>query len=520
MDKYIIYCRKSTDEATKQVLSIESQVAELKEFAKSNNLFVTEIITESKTAKEPGREKFNSMLKSIEEGKANAILSWHADRLARNSVDGGKNIYFLDIGKIVDLKFPTFWFDNTPQGKFMINIAFGQSKYYIDNLSENVKRGLRQKVRNGEKPGLAPIGYLNDRNKHTIVPDPERFDFVKEMFQLYATGEYSLKALQKMMYDKGLHRKTNKAYSFSVIQRILQTPFYYGLFCFKGELYQGVHEPAISKKLFDKVQQILKDKSRPKKRKHSFLFRGLLSCAECGCAITAETQKGHHYYRCTNKKQKCTQGYVREEILAKKISTILSSVSLPDNVADAFLQKLDTEETDTRALTALHSHTLGAQMAECEGKLNRLLDSHLEALITKEEYTKKKAEILNQKVQLEQKLATLDANGFRWLEPMREFILQAKQAGNVALQGNFEELRNFLKTVGSNAQVRERKVVVKFKKQWKILTKMPAVAGTELVDLEKIPELLGKRDSNPRMPGPKPGALPLGDSPKLPADIK
>ena len=97
MTKYIIYCRKSTDEATKQVLSIESQVAELKEFAKNNNLFVTEIITESKTAKEPGREKFNSMLKSIEEGKANAILSWHADRLARNSVDGGKIIYLLDI---------------------------------------------------------------------------------------------------------------------------------------------------------------------------------------------------------------------------------------------------------------------------------------------------------------------------------------------------------------------------------------------------------------------------------------
>jgi len=486
MNKFFLYARKSTDEPDRQILSIDAQITELKEYAKREGLNIVRTFIESQTAKEPGRTVFNEMLDLMEAGKADGIISWHPDRLARNSVDGGRVIHLIDREKICALKFPTFWFDNTPQGKFMLNIAFGQSKYYIDNLSENVKRGLRQKVRNGEKPGLAPIGYLNDRNKHTIVPDPERFDFVKEMFELYATGEYSLKALQKTMYDKRLHSKSNKAYSFSVIQRILQTPFYYGLFCFKGELYQGVHEPAISKKLFDSVQVIMKDKSRPKKRKHNFLFRGLLSCAECGCAITAETQKGHHYYRCTKKKQKCTQGYVREEILAKEISSILSSVSLPEPVADAFLQKLDKEETDTRTLTASHSHTLRSEMAECEGKLNRLLDSHLESIITKEEYTKKKAEILNRKVGLEQELATLDAKGFRWLEPMREFILEAKQAQKVALDKNYEELSNFLKTVGSNAQVRERKVVVKFKKQWKILTKMPAVAGTELVDLEKI----------------------------------
>jgi len=374
----------------------------------------------------------------------------------------------------------------------MLNIAFGQSKYYIDNLSENVKRGLRQKVRNGEKPGLAPIGYLNDRNKHTIVPDPERFDMVKEMFELYATGEYSLKALQEIMHNKGLHSKSNKACSFSVIQRILQTPFYYGLFCFKGELYQGIHEPAISKKLFDQVQAIMKDKSRPKKRKHSFLFRGLLSCAECGCAITAETQKGHHYYRCTKKKQACNQGYVREEILANELSTILASVSLPEQVAEAFLQKLDKEETDTRALTASHSHKLGAQMAECEGKLNRLLDSHLEAIITKEEYMKKKAEILNQKVHLEQELATLDAKGFRWLEPMREFILQAKQAQKVALDKNYEELSNFLKTVGSNAQLRERKVEIQFKKPFQLLHKTRLQFGALVSENAEHPYWLGR----------------------------
>src|SRR3989344_3271574 len=133
MIKYIAYCRKSTDEKDKQVLSIEAQIAELKEFAKRDNLTVSEFITEAKTAKVPGRGQFELVLKKIEKGEANGILSWHPDRLARNSIDGGKIIYFLDTGKLLDLKFPSFWFENTPQGKFMLNIAFGQSKYYIDN---------------------------------------------------------------------------------------------------------------------------------------------------------------------------------------------------------------------------------------------------------------------------------------------------------------------------------------------------------------------------------------------------
>ena len=127
MNKYIAYCRKSTDEKDKQVLSIEAQIAELKEFAKRENFIVSEFITEAKTAKVPGREQFALVLKKIEKGEANGILSWHPDRLARNSVDGGKIIHMMDRGLIHSLKFPTFWCEPTPQGLFMLQIAFGQS---------------------------------------------------------------------------------------------------------------------------------------------------------------------------------------------------------------------------------------------------------------------------------------------------------------------------------------------------------------------------------------------------------
>src|SRR3972149_2892921 len=118
MIKYICYSRKSTDEKDRQVLSIDGQLSELKEFASREKLQVIDFVTESKTAKEPGREKFAEVLKRIEKGEANAILSWHPDRLARNSIDGGRIVYLLDTGKLLDLKFPAFWFDNTPHGKF------------------------------------------------------------------------------------------------------------------------------------------------------------------------------------------------------------------------------------------------------------------------------------------------------------------------------------------------------------------------------------------------------------------
>ena len=84
------------------------------------------------------------------------LIAWHPDRLARNSVDGGQIIYSIDIGKIVSLRFPTFWFEPTPQGLFMLQVAFGQSKYYSDNLSENVKRWIRQKLRRGERATKCP----------------------------------------------------------------------------------------------------------------------------------------------------------------------------------------------------------------------------------------------------------------------------------------------------------------------------------------------------------------------------
>ena len=172
--RYVIYARKSSESEDRQVLSIEAQLAELQEYSAKEKLEIVTSFCEAKTAKEPGRMKFAEMLSFIERGKAEGIISWHPDRLARNSVDGGRIIHMVDRGLIRSLKFPTFWCEPTPQGLFMLQIAFGQSKYFVDNLRENVKRGLRQKIRNGVWPGWAPIGHLNNPRTRMIDIDPEK----------------------------------------------------------------------------------------------------------------------------------------------------------------------------------------------------------------------------------------------------------------------------------------------------------------------------------------------------------
>jgi DNA invertase Pin-like site-specific DNA recombinase len=180
--RYFIYARKSTDDEDRQILSIEAQLVELRQYAQREKICVVKELVEAKTAKKPGRPIFNDMLLAIERGAANGILAWHPDRLARNSIDGGKIIYLVDQSIIKSLLFPTYRFDDNAQGKFMLSIAFGQSKYYIDALSENIRRGIRLKLSKGLWPQWAPIGYLNDPKTRGITKDEGKTPFIAKSF--------------------------------------------------------------------------------------------------------------------------------------------------------------------------------------------------------------------------------------------------------------------------------------------------------------------------------------------------
>jgi DNA invertase Pin-like site-specific DNA recombinase len=164
-----IYARKSTDTEDRQVYSIDHQLRELRELAAKYNIEVVAEFVEHCTAKMPGRPVFNEMLARVKKGEVSCILAWHPDRLARNSVDGGTIMYYIDTGVLTDLKFATFWFEPTPQGMLMLSIAFGMSKYHVDSMSQGIKRAYKRRVQDGFWPRLAPLGYLFDRNTLTVV---------------------------------------------------------------------------------------------------------------------------------------------------------------------------------------------------------------------------------------------------------------------------------------------------------------------------------------------------------------
>jgi len=463
--KYILYARKSTEEDDRQILSIEAQIFELKEFAAKEKLEIVASFQEAKTAKEPGRIKFAEMLSLIERGKADGIISWNPDRLARNSVDGGKIIHFVDRGLIKSLKFPTFWFEPTPQGLFMLQIAFGQSKYYVDSLRENVTRGMRQKIRNGVWPVLAPLGYLNNPKTRGIDVDTAKAPKVKKIFELYATGNYNLRELAEWCQRINLKSNLGNNISIGKVHALLQNVFYTGLMKFKGEIYEGTHEPFISKKLFDKVQEIMREKGKPQKvKKHNFAFLGLMKCP-CSAAITAEKKikpsgREYIYYRCTKKKGPCREKhFLREEELFAQIKSFLQKVSLSSQDTERILAELDKDEQQAKEQAKTTVQNLKAELSEIEKKLEKLLDIYLEETITAEEYASRKEKLVKKKVGLQEQIQDFEQNGLSWLEPAREFVLSLNQAAKLLESENKSEMTTFLKNIGSNCILQNRQLI-------------------------------------------------------------
>ena len=462
---WFLYIRKSTDEEGYQVLSIEAQITELREFAERENLEISEIFIEKKTAKIPGREIFNEMVSKIETAKFPiGILAWHPDRLSRNSIDGGRIIYLLDTGKLAGLKFPTFSFENTPAGKFFLSIALSNAKYYIDNLSENVKRGNRQKLRQGEWPGQKPLGYIYDHGLRNIVPNPKTARIVQKIFREFTTGKYSLEAISKKLAQYGITSKNGKPRSNSSIYNLLTNQLYIGIMKWKDEVYEGKYQSIISKKIFDKVQEILKQRGKPRKvrGRHNFPFCGLFRCS-CGAAITAQWAKGngglYRYYRCTRKLGPCQEKYIQEKELVKQICQKLKEIALPINWSKEMLEYLDKEEKKEIQSSENFAQKINQKLAEIQSKLDKLLEGYLDGLIDEEDYKQKKEELIQQKIALKNEKEMAEKKKFKsWIEPTKNFLKTAFSIQKIISGKSFEEIKQVVEKVGTNHTISNKKI--------------------------------------------------------------
>ena len=467
--KFFLYARKSTEDEERQVMSIEAQLAELADFAKRENIEIAERFIESKSAKKPGREIFNEMIQKIYASKEPVgILAWHPDRLARNSVDGGQVIYLIDIGKIASLRFPTFWFEPTPQGLFMLQVAFGQSKYYSDNLSENVKRGIRQKLRRGEWPGLAPFGYVNNPKTRTIEPDQMKARVIKKAFEEYAQGRHTLETLGQRLSFLGVVSGAGKPLCKATLQRMLTNKIYLGLIVHNGETYEGGFPAIVSRATFEKVQEVLKNRAKPRhsKKRHYFPFTGLLTCGECGAAITAQWAHGnggtYRYYRCTKRLGSCSQRYLREDLLVEQLKDKISKVALCEDWKEKMLLKVEVWEKENIQSSQSFAQNLEKEIKETEQKLDKLVNAFLDGSIEKETYLAKKDELIKIKTDLNKRRADFGRKGNNWIEPLKEWILSAHHAEKLASSNDFDEIKSFAEKIGTNRRLLDRKLIFDF----------------------------------------------------------
>lgn len=345
--RYCLYARKSTESDEKQALSIDSQVKEMLAIADREDLNIVDIRRESHSAKASGRRPvFNELIRDIDSGRYTGILTWAPDRLSRNAGDLGTLVDMMDEKKLVQIKTYGQSFQNSPNEKFLLMILCSQAKLENDNKSINIKRGLKTRCEMGLWPAPAPMGYLNekrvDRKGHVYI-DPDRGHIIKQMSEKVAYEKWSGRKLYHWLkFD--LNFKTpngNKGLTLSNIYLILQNDFYYGTFEFpkkSGLWYKGIHEPIITKELFDQVQAQIKSQVLRTSEPKEFAFTKIITCGLCGSGICADEkfkkQKNGNihrycYYGCTKSRDKnCKCGYVREEELIKQFQTLIEEINL------------------------------------------------------------------------------------------------------------------------------------------------------------------------------------------------
>jgi site-specific DNA recombinase len=479
--KYFFYCRKSTEDEDRQVLSIESQRRELQQlFLDRADIEIVHVYEESFSAKAPGRPLFDEMIKRIERREADGIIAWHPDRLARNSVDGGRIIYLLDRALLKDLKFATSTFENNPQGKFMLSIIFGYSKYYVDSLSENVKRGNRTKAENGWRPNHPPIGYLNDKETKTISPDPARFTLVRQMWELMLSGTYSPRSIRLIATDRwGLRTRRTKRtggqpLAISAIYKVFTNPFYAGIFEWGDKTYPGKHVSMITLGEFDQVQRLLGARGRPRPKTKVFTYRGLIRCGACDLTVTAENKVNrfgsrYTYYHCTHRRldRTCREPSIEAGDLETQIRAFLETITIPDAICHWALSRLDRSQAEQRQADSSALRSLEAAHLDVQRQLANLTKLKIRDLIPDDEFLSQRKELEQEDLRLRESLARLAHPSTGTFEPEQAIISFRNRALFLFLNGSPEDKRLVLEIVGSNPSLKNKTLNVDAKKPFR-----------------------------------------------------
>lgn len=482
--KYFMYCRKSSEEDSRQTQSLDTQRRILTEFARSNKLHVVDIITESKSAKEDGnRPLFTNMLKRITAREADCILAVHTDRLARNFIEAGQIIKLIETKQLKEVRTPQTTYNSVPSLLYM-GFDFVFAAHYSRDLSEKVRAGNQSKLLAGEYPTYAPLGYLNVPPGRGIIPDPLRAPAIQRAFELYSTGEHSVQSLAKVLRDEGLRSRLGKVLVPSTVHRILTNPEYYGVIRRKGTLYAGKHEPLITQVLFETVQAIIENRSRPRKQIHAFTYRDFLICDQCGCKMTAGISKGKYiYYRCTNGKRTCDQHkrYWSEQHIKEQLAQFFDMFTLDKEKAEVSFQLYKDSFLSASERKAQTESALNTQLQRLDRQLGRLEDLYLAERITNERYDARKKDIDTEVAQITTLLAhPTEQSDETTLELVETIKNQAVKLSTIFEEGDDEVRRDLVQSVLWNCGFMDGKITsTRLTELWKPLENLNLTADLE-----------------------------------------
>jgi site-specific DNA recombinase len=510
--KAVIYARVSSKEQEKEGFSIPAQLKLLKDYAAAQGTAVAKEYVDVETAKQTGRTAFSEMIAHLKaQPSIRVLLVEKTDRLYRNlkdwvTVDDLEvEIHFVKEGVVLSR-------GSRSSEKFMHGIKVLMAKNYIDNLSEEARKGMQEKAEQGIWPTVAPLGYRNVAGadgKKIIEPDPESAPIISRLFEWYANGTLSLKEAAHKAKGAGLvHRKSGAPVPVSTVHATLRNRLYMGEFEWNGHLYVGKHQPLVTRDLWERVQGVLDGRHAKKHRrvKHDFAFSGLIACGHCGCSMVGEIKKRRYvYYHCTGYRGRCEEPYVREEIIGDRFSQLLGRLTFDEEVLAWVRNALVVSHADERRE---HKAAIGRLRAECDRLQSRIHAMYVDKLDGKVDgafFDRMSAEWRAEQDRCLHEIERHRAADQSYLEEGVRLLELARNAQGLFENQEPREKRRLLNFVVSNCTWKHGGLVANWRHPFDLLAKTTAVAAqTAMV---KKPNL---RKTEIWLPGPDSNQRPTG----------
>jgi DNA invertase Pin-like site-specific DNA recombinase len=465
--KCLLYARVSTDKQAQKDISIPAQIEAMRKYVKRNGWKVAgHFVDEGESARTANRPELKKLIDQCKEKKdIDAVIVHKIDRLARNLIDYAtiKAILKQKGIRLISVSEP---FDDNPVGHLLENIIASISEWYSANLGEEIKKSHSEKLRQGEWPTKPPLGYKslrgeNDRAKH--VPDEASSSIVQQAFELFSTGNYSLKTLAEELAIRGLKTRYGKINSRESIKTILTRKFYIGVLEWKGREYKGNHEPIISKELFYRVQDVLKKRSvdTGEKGRLEFLLRGIAYCQVCGRRLTGEIHPQGTYYRCLPNYhgEKCDQPYTPVKVLDGQLEALYGRLQPPKKLLELLKVEMHEIAKRRKQIAEKEIKTLKRTIKDFENKEMKLLDEMLGGKLSRDIYEKMEKKYREKRNGAEARLSQLEVDYGDPLDFLDKCIVVGSMLSFLHQKFNYEQRKNLLKAVFEKIYVKDKSIV-------------------------------------------------------------